>query len=227
MPGASLPWAEFLSVWTFLALNILTPGPNVLNTIALSMGSGRAAGLGAALGTGVGISIWCLGMLLGAAALLAAVPWARLVLTAVATGLLVWFAARYLRNGWRGVVSWRRGEPPLPTGRRGAGLAAGFARSLAVLLTNPKTLTTWLTIAGLFPVARATAGDVVLLCLGAGALAVTIHTGYALIFSTAPAARAWLRAAPVLNLGVGTFFLGFAAVLGTGLVRAVAAGWPG
>jgi threonine/homoserine/homoserine lactone efflux protein len=89
-----LPWSEFLAVWAFLALNILTPGPNVLNTIALSMGSGRAAGIGAALGTGVGIGLWCLGMLLGAAAFLAAVPAAKGVLTALAAGLLVWFASR-------------------------------------------------------------------------------------------------------------------------------------
>ena len=33
----TLPLAEFLSVWGFLAANIVTPGPNVLTTIALSM----------------------------------------------------------------------------------------------------------------------------------------------------------------------------------------------
>jgi len=214
-----LPLAEFLAVWTFLALNILTPGPNVMNTIALSMGSGRAAGMGAALGTGVGIGLWCLGMLLGATALLAAVPAAKLVLTALAATLLVWFASRYLRAARAGFEARRRGDPPVPQGRRGAGLGTGFARSLMVLLTNPKALTTWLAVAGIFPVARATGVDIAFLCLGASALAVTIHTGYALVFSTPPAARAWLRAAPVLNLGVGLFFMGFAAILAFGLVR--------
>lgn len=220
MAPAALPWAEFLPVWALLALNILSPGPNVLTTIALAMGSGRAAGLGAALGTGVGIGAWCLGMMLGAAAVLAAVPAARLALTAVAAGLLVWFAVRYLRAGLRGLAARRRGDPPLPQGTAGVGWAQGFARALGVLLTNPKALTTWLTIAGLFPVARATGGDVALLCLGAAALAVTIHGTYALVFSTAPAARAWLRAAPILNLGVGLFFLGFALTLIVGLAQA-------
>jgi threonine efflux protein len=220
MAAAGLPWAEFLTVWAFLALNVLTPGPNVLNTIALSMGSGRAAGLGAALGTGVGVGIWCLGMILGAAALLAAFPATRLVLTGLATALLAWFASRYLRAGMAGLRARWRGDPPLPQGLRGAGLRTGFARSLGVLLTNPKALTTWLTIAGLFPVARAGAGDVALLCAGAAGVALSIHASYALIFSTAPAARAWLRAAPVLNLGVGLFFLSFAGVLATGLIAA-------
>jgi threonine/homoserine/homoserine lactone efflux protein len=212
-----LPLAEFLAVWSFLALNILTPGPNVMNTIALSMGSGRAAGMGAALGTGVGIGIWCLGMLLGATALLAAVPMARVVLTGLAAALLFWFASRYLRAARQGFIARRRGDPPVPPGRRGAGMRTGFARSLMVLLTNPKALTTWLAVAGIFPVARATGGDIALLCLGASVLAVTIHAGYALVFSTPPAARAWLRAAPVLNLGVGLFFMGFAIILATGL----------
>jgi threonine efflux protein len=215
--AAGLPWAQFLTVWAFLALNILTPGPNVLNTIALSMGSGRAAGLGAALGTGVGIGIWCLGMLLGAAALLAAVPATRVVLTALAAALLVWFAWRYLRTARDGFAARRRGLDWQPRALSGAGLASGFTRSLLVLLTNPKALTTWLTVAGLFPVAQAQGGDVALLCAGASALAVGIHATYALAFSTAPAARAWVRAAPVLNLGVGLFFLGFAATLLRGL----------
>lgn len=213
-----LPWSEFLTVWAFLALNILTPGPNVLNTIALAMGSGRAAGMGAALGTGVGIGIWCLGMLLGAAAFLAAVPAAKGALTLLAAGLLIWFATRYLRTARAGFAARRRGLDWQPEARRGAGLATGFARSLAVLLTNPKALTTWLTVAGLFPVARATGADVAILCAGAAGLAVAIHGTYALAFSTAPAARAWVRAAPALNLGVGLFFLGFAAVLIRGLI---------
>jgi threonine efflux protein len=222
MPTTGLIWADFASVWAFLALNILTPGPNVLNTIALSMGSGRAAGLGAALGTGLGISIWCLGMILGAAALLAAFPATRLVLTALAAVLLAWFASRYLRAGLAGLRARWRGDPPLPPGLRGAGLRTGFVRSLGVLMTNPKALTTWLTIAGLFPVARAGAGDVALLCAGAAVIAILIHAVYALLFSTAPAARLWLRAAPALNLGVGLFFLGFAGVLATGLATATA-----
>lgn len=220
LPPPGLPLAEFLAVWTFLAMNILTPGPNVMNTIALSMGSGRAAGMGAALGTGVGIGVWCLGMLLGATALLAALPGTRAVLTALAAGLLVWFAARYLRAARDGFRARRRGEPPVPQGRTGAGLGTGFARSLMVLLTNPKALTTWLAVAGIFPVARATGSDIAVLCLGASGMAMTIHAGYALIFSTPPAARAWLRAAPVLNLGVGLFFLGFALTLAVGLTRA-------
>jgi len=206
----SVPFPAFLAVWTFLALNIVTPGPNVLNTIALSIGSGRAAGLGSALGVGVGIGLWSLASALGFAALFAAVPMTRLALTLLACGLLVWFATRYLRaarDGWRA-----RGQMATATlgGRHGATMAQGFARSMAVNASNPKALTTWIAVAGMFPLADAGGTDIAVLTLGACLLSLGIHTVYAMAFSTPVAARAWLRAAPVLNGVVGVVFLGFA-----------------
>lgn len=87
------------------------------------------------------------------------------------------------------------------------------------MLMNPKALTTWLTMTAVFPVARAGAGDVAVLCLGACAIAASIHALYALAFSTQAAARGFLRAAPVINLCVGLFFGGFAAILALGLAQ--------
>lgn len=203
----TLPWAEFVTVWTILTVNILSPGPNVLNTIATAMGSGRAAGMGAALGVGLGIGAWCLGMALGVAAIFAVLPMARAVLTFLAVALLIWFALRYLRGAWAGFRARGRGglaEQP------GMSLAAGFRRSLLVNLLNPKALTTWLAILSIFPVARAGAGDIALLCAGACALSFSIHTVYALAFSTPVAARIYLRHAWAVSGAAGLFFLAFA-----------------
>jgi hypothetical protein len=52
----SLPLAEARTVWTPRAASILSPGPNVPNTVATAMGSGRAAGTGSAAGLAVGIA---------------------------------------------------------------------------------------------------------------------------------------------------------------------------
>jgi threonine/homoserine/homoserine lactone efflux protein len=217
----TLAWAEFAAVWTLLAANILSPGPNVLNTVATAMGSGRGAGLGAATGVGIGISFWCLGMSLGMAALFAAVPAARTLLTLAAVTLLGWFALRYLRSGIGGLHRHGlTGDPrSLPAGRAGMTAGRAFWRSVSVSLANPKALTTWLAIHGIFPLARAGAGDIALLWAGAAAIAVAIHGGYALVFSTQAAARLYLRAAPLVNAGVGLFFLWFA-------VRIAAPLWP-
>ncbi len=208
----NLAFAPFLTVWAVLAMNIASPGPNVLNTITTAMGSGRGPGLASAAGVALGVGLWCLGMTLGMAALFQAVPATRILLTVIAIGLLLWFASRYLRAGWR------HGAQRI-AGRTGLGVRASFLRSLSVNALNPKALTTWVVILSLFPVARAHAGDIALLGAGAAAIAFTIHAGYALAFSTPPAARVWLRLAPVINGGVGIFFTGFALKLALGLIR--------
>jgi threonine/homoserine/homoserine lactone efflux protein len=210
----SLPLAPFLTVWAVLAMNIASPGPNVLNTITAAMGSGRAAGIASAVAVAVGVGLWCIGMTLGMAALFLALPATRTILTVIAICLLLWFASRYLRTAWQG---WR-GTGGRLTGRPGLSLRASFLRSLSVNALNPKALTTWVLILTLFPVARAGAGDITLLCAGASAIAFAIHSAYAVAFSTAPAARTYLRAAPVINGAVGVFFTGFAIKLAVGLL---------
>lgn len=210
----TLPLAPFVTVWAVLAMNIASPGPNVLNTITSSMGSGRAAGLAAAAGVALGIGLWCLAMTLGMVAVFQAVPVARTALTLLAIGLLLWFASRYLQAARAG---WRQGAGRI-AGRAGLTAQDSFLRSLAINAMNPKALTTWVVILSLFPAAEAGAGDIAALGLGAAALAFTIHALYALAFSTAPAGRLWARLAPVISAAVGLFFTGFAAKLALGLL---------
>jgi threonine efflux protein len=205
----TLPLGAFLTVWTILALNILSPGPNVLNTITTAMGSGRAAGLASAGAVGLGIGVWCLSMSLGMAALFAVVPFAEASLTVMASGLLVWFATKYIRAGLQGVT----GRAVTLQGVAGLSTRASFVRSLTVNATNPKALTTWIAILGIFPTAEAAPGDIALLTAGACMLSLSIHVGYAALFSTRQAAALYLRAAPVVNLGVGLFFASFAVKL--------------
>ncbi|MEZ5777129.1 MAG: LysE family translocator [Paracoccaceae bacterium] len=202
-----------MTVWALLAVNIASPGPNVLNTITTAMGSGRGPALASALGVALGIGLWCLGMTLGMSALFQAFPAARTLMTLVAAGLLLWFAARFLRAAWRG---FHRRVGTL-SGETGLSFRMAFFRSLAVNATNPKALTTWVVILSLFPVARANAVDVATLGVGASAIGFLIHALYGVAFSTAPAARAYLRLAPVINAAVGLFFAGFAIRLLAGL----------
>ncbi|MCU0814920.1 MAG: LysE family transporter [Cypionkella sp.] len=203
----ALSLGDFLPVWGFLAANIVTPGPNVLTTIALSMGSGRRAGLGSALGVGLGISWWCLGTTLGMSAILRVLPGVEQVLTLAAVGLLCWFAFRYFRAAWGG---FRARAMRLPAQSEGVSFAGGFRRAILINAVNPKALTTWLAILGLFPVARAGGADIALLCLGACALSFGIHSAYALAFSSPAAARAYLRAGWLLQGLAGALFAGFA-----------------
>ena len=205
----TLPLGAFLTVWTILALNILSPGPNVLNTMTTAMGSGRAAGLASAAAVGLGIGLWCLSMSLGMSALFAVVPYAQEALTVLAAILLVWFATKYVRAGLQGVT----GREVSFRGVAGLDLRAAFLRSLAINASNPKALTTWIAILGIFPTATAAPGDIAILTAGACVLSLSIHAVYAAVFSTRHAAAFYLRAAPVINLGVGVFFIWFAVKL--------------
>ncbi|MDJ0627643.1 MAG: LysE family transporter [Rhodobacter sp.] len=202
----SVPLSAFLTAWTILALNLLTPGPNVLNTITTAMGSGRAAGLASAAAVGLGIGIWCLGMSLGVATMFRAVPGAQETLTVLAAILLVYFASRYLRAALVGQAS-------ALASRGGLSLRMSFLRSLSVNATNPKALTTWLAVLGIFPTGHAAAPDIALLLAGASGAGMAIHAAYALLFSTPPSVRVYLRAAPVINGAVGIFFMIFAVKL--------------
>jgi threonine/homoserine/homoserine lactone efflux protein len=212
------PLAQVLTVWALLGVNIASPGPNVLNTIASAMGSGRRAGMGSALAVGFGVALWCLGMSLGMAAVFRACPAAETLLTAGAAGLLLWFAARYLRAAW----AEHHGQRNLPGGTLGLGFAAAFRRSLLVNVLNPKALTSWLGILAIFSVAGAQGGDIALLCAGASAIAIAVHILYAPAFSAPAAARLYLRAGWVISALAGVFFASFALplladVLGHGL----------
>lgn len=211
LPALSL--SDFLPVWGFLAANIATPGPNVLTTIALSMGSGRSAGMGSAAGVGLGIAGWCLGMTLGVSSVLRFFPWLQGLLILAAIFLLAWFALRYFRAALTG---FRRQAMRLPAQTDGSGFGAGFVRALVVNAANPKALTSWLAILGLFPLVQANAADIAVLCLGACLLSFTIHSAYALTFSSAGPPRAYLRAGWVLQALAGLLFSGFALRLAAG-----------
>lgn len=202
-----LPFQDFLVVWAIVTLNVLTPGPNVINTIVTAMAAGRVAGVGAAAGVGVGVGGWCLATTLGIAAMVTLVPGLQHNLSFVAIGLLTWFAFRYLRAGiagWRGV---RRGLPNLP---RQDSFGSAFWRSLMINWLNPKALTTWLLVLTIFPVARAGVWDVALLWAGASIVAGGMHVGYAFVFSTGTAARFYLRYGWVMSGIAGVLFSLFA-----------------
>lgn len=197
---------DFLTAWAILGLNLLTPGPNVLNTITTAMGSGRMAGVTSAAAIAPGIGTWCLAMSLGMAVVFRTIPGTEESLTIMAAMLLVYFATRYMRAAFLTVEE--RAEAL--KGRAGVTLMASFWRSLSINATNPKALTTWIAILGLFPMAIARGEDIAILALGSALLGAAIHLGYALLFSTPAAARIYWRAAPVINGAVSVFFTGFA-----------------
>lgn len=204
------PWTELVTAWAVFAANVLSPGPNVFNTVAIALGSGRQTALAVVPAIGIGVTLWASAAVFGAAAAFRAAPQLQDGLTALGGVLLLWLASRYARRA----VDWSDplGRSRLITPRQ------AFTTTLGILATNPKALTTWLVLISIFPAgtagpqARATmiAGAVVVACAG--------HLVYALAFSTEAAARAYGRAGRWIDAAVALFF----ATLGLRLLFGVA-----
>lgn len=205
-----LPWAEMATAWAVFGGNILSPGPNVFNTIAIALGSGRRVALAVVPAIALGVGLWATAALLGAAALFRRVPELQAVLTGLGGLLLLWFAARYLRRAW----AWS----DVVGGGRAMGPSAAFATTLAVLAANPKALTTWLVLVSIFPAGTATPPALAVMIAGSVAVASLGHLGYALAFSTRPAARLYARAGRWVTAGVGLFFAALGVSLLGGMV---------
>lgn len=211
MTASPFPWAEIGTALAVFAANVLSPGPNVFNTIAIALGSGRRTALAVVPAVSLGVLGWALAAVLGAALAFRQAPWLAPVLQAVGGGLLLWFATRYARRAW----SWTAKS----AGARAVTPRTAFIVTLGVLVANPKALTTWLVLVTIFPAGSATPEAVATMIVGASVLAGLIHAGYALAFSTRPAAAAYARAGRWITAGVAVFFTGLGGLL---IVRAAA-----
>lgn len=198
MIAASTPWAEIATALAVFAANVLSPGPNVFNTIAIALGSGRRAALMAVPAVALGVLLWASAAILGTAVLFRRFPLLETGLTALGGCLLIWFAVRYLRRAW--LWSDTIGRNRVVTPRE------AFVITLGILATNPKALTTWLVLVTIFPAGSAGTGAIAVMILGAAGVAALGHLAYALAFSTRRAAQAYARIGRWINAGVGVFF---------------------
>jgi threonine/homoserine/homoserine lactone efflux protein len=198
MIAASTPWAEIATALAVFAANVLSPGPNVFNTIAIALGSGRRAALMAVPAVALGVLLWASAAILGTAVLFRRFPVLETGLTASGGCLLIWFAVRYLRRAW--LWSDTIGRNRVVTPRE------AFVITLGILATNPKALTTWLVLVTIFPAGSAGTGAIAVMILGAAGVAALGHLAYALAFSTRRAAQAYARIGRWINAGVGVFF---------------------
>ena len=182
----------------FLLLNVFIPGPNVLNTIATAMGSGRRAGLACALACGLGLLCWAIGVLIGAAALFAAFPITKSVITALGGLLLQYFGVRYIRKALSHAIIIEAVE--------NRPMSAAFWQAFLVMMTNPKVMTTWLAVISLFPVVARDAPHIATFSVMAGCLSFAGHALFATLFSSRAAGRIYMMLYRPINALVGVCF---------------------
>lgn len=202
-----------LTAWAVFAGNILSPGPNVFNTIAIALGSGRRVALAVVPAIAIGVLAWATLALVGAAVAFRQVPWLPVALTAVSATLLLIFARRYALAAWRWGATATEGRLMSPR--------EAFLLTLGVLAANPKALTTWLVLVGIFPAGEATPEAIAVMVVGSAVVASLGHAVYAIAFSTRAAAAAYARAGRWITAGVALFFAGLSLTLWTRVIGAL------
>ncbi len=114
-------------------LAVASPGPSFMLVAQSAIGSGRRAGLLAALGTMVGALIWAAAALFGLQALFARFEWLYLVLRIGGALYLLYLA----------FMLWRHARDPIPDVAPADTAGGGwrnFGRALMLALSNPKIM---------------------------------------------------------------------------------------
>lgn len=128
-----------------ITIGAVSPGPSFLLVARISVASSRLAGLGAALGMGIGGVVFAVLALAGLAAILTQFAWAYLVLK-IGGGL-------YLC--WLGWLIWRGAGQPLAmteSGPAAQGALRGFWLGLVTQVSNPKAIVIYTSVfAALMP----------------------------------------------------------------------------
>ena len=189
----------------FFILNVFIPGPNVINTIATSMGSGRKSGAACAIATGLGVFLTSLISLFGAAIILYKVPLIYKSLTIIGGLLLLYFSKRYIQKALS------PNEKLITLNDINTKVA--FRQAFLVLISNPKMITTFLAIISLFPLVASTFQHVLIFSLMASISSLTGHLIFATIFSTNFASKIYMKLYSPINALVGVGFIIYSAKL--------------
>jgi threonine/homoserine/homoserine lactone efflux protein len=163
-----------------------SPGPATLTIAGTAMQHGRPAGLALAVGVSTGSLIWSVAAAFGLGAVMLANSWMFEVVRYCGAGYLMYLALRSAR------AALRKGAPELRPAATPS-LRAAYAKGLALHLTNPKAV---LFFGSLYAIGLPPGTEPRALLIVIAAIAVQstlVFHGYALLFSSAAAARVYAR----------------------------------
>jgi len=199
MLDVNISMIDFLPPLGFFVLNVFVPGPNVLNTIAISMGSGRSSGVACALACGLGLLISGLVALFGATLLFYKIPIIYTGLTVFGGVMLLYFAQRYIRKSLSSSAKL--------IALQDVDKNIAFQQAFLVVMSNPKVMTTWLAVISLFPFIASNAYNAFIFSTMAGMASFIGHFIFATVFSTSLASQIYMQLYKPINGIVGIGFV--------------------
>jgi threonine/homoserine/homoserine lactone efflux protein len=184
-----MPTAQNLALFALASILLaLTPGPNLLYLVSMTLCQGRRAGIVSLAGTSLGLAFHVFAAALGLSAIFLSIPVLYDALRFAGAGYLLWLAWDAVRPGGRGVFAPR----DLPRDAPGKLFRMGLLTSVL----NPKVAMFYL---ALFPqFIDAARGSVFLQGLVLGLLQITIGVASDLGFVLAAGAMTgWLARRPL------------------------------
>ncbi|SMX39800.1 LysE family translocator [Octadecabacter ascidiaceicola] len=173
-----------------------SPGPATLAISGTSMAEGRTRGLQLASGVVLGSAIWGIAAALGFSALMMSNVWLFETVRYIGAAYLLYLALKSLRSAWVGTS-----VKPAKPARIGA-----FTKGLTLHLTNPKAVLGWGAIYAVAMTPDAQPQSVALLFCALIATSAFVFLGYAVLFSSAPIARGYVRLKRLFDLTFGVLF---------------------
>ena len=124
-------FAVYFAISAAILLGAMSPGPSFIVVARTAVGGSRGQGVVAALGMGLGGTLFALTALLGLQLILLAVPWTYRTLQVMGAVYLIFLAWKL----WKGAPAQLSPDPG--DAAQGSALRA-FVRALATQLSNPK-----------------------------------------------------------------------------------------
>ena len=173
-----------------------SPGPATLAITSTSMNLGRRSGLAIASGVLCGSATWGMAAALGLSAIMMAHAWLFEIIRYAGALYLLYLAVKSLRSA---IFPKPAANAQLLTSRL-------FAKGLLLHLTNPKAVLAWGSIYAIaLPVGAETAQVWALFAMLISVSALTF-LGYAVLFSSAPIARGYMRMRRYFDAAFGVLF---------------------
>jgi threonine/homoserine/homoserine lactone efflux protein len=190
---------QLILAWSIQAMGVISPGPAVVLIMGVAVKHGRGTALITSFGIACASVVLAIATVIGIAALFAQAAWLMTIVRIIGAAYLFYLAYKAFRTAVT--------LPPIdltaqsPPNKAHAALA-GFAMQL----TNPKAIFFWLAVAAAGGVGTAPLPVIVIFVIGAFVNSFVGHGGYALILSSPPIRRGYLRARRYVETALGTVF---------------------
>ena len=191
---------QLILAWSIQWMGVLAPGPSVMLILGVASAQGRSASLVTAFGIACGSIVLAVTTVLGISALVAQMAGAMTVLRWVGAAYLLWLGYKALKTAWK--------NPPLPASKPTTAKPIKTALSGFLLqVSNPKAVGFWLAIASLGGAGDAPLPIIALFVAGAFLNSFLGHGAYALVLSSPPIRKLYVRFRRWIEGTLGTVFV--------------------